>query len=65
MFADALHMQNLTLMPISSVTDCYDADGAPAEGAASSKWPGKSPFFPCLYDGLHFETSDGNLNDPL
>ncbi len=48
MFGEIIHLQNLTLMPISSVSNCYNDDGTPGKGAASSKWSGKSPFFPFL-----------------
>jgi len=43
MFSDIVHMQNLNLMPISSVAACGadDANGNPtAAGTAHSNWPG-------------------------
>ena len=43
MFNDVVHFQNLTLMPLTSVTDCTQADGTATPGAASSVWPGTQP----------------------
>lgn len=38
----AHHLQSLELMPLTSVTDCTNADGTAATGAASTNWPGQA-----------------------
>ena len=68
MFSEIVHLQNLAIMPIASVPDCYDDDGSPAVGSASSKWPGKFPLFnSCASSELSFlsDTTEGPLNDSL